>query len=170
MTQQTNDFMLLPVSRRWLTELAEHQKRRAELSQVDNTDGAQDDTWDDLSHELVDLMERIDPDMAVPAVATLSGEMLVELADQFIRDLRAILTPDELELVVARNRAERDDSICHSHDFCDANDVMTSSWETVFGGIPAFVTQGPMSLHGELDMAAWNEAWRIAKGKEFRLP
>lgn len=169
MTQLAHDIMLLPVSRRWLTELADHQKRRAELSQIDNS-GEHDDEWDELSHDLVDLMERIDPDHAMPATLTRSNAELVALADQFIRDLRDILTPDELELVVTRNRAEPNDDICHSHDICDANEVMAASWKTLFGGEPAFVTLGPLSLHGDLDMAAWNEAWRIAKGKEFRLP
>jgi hypothetical protein len=82
--------------------------------------------------------------------------------------MREAMVPEEINEVVRRNRDESDDGICHSHDFCDANEVMLTAWQAAFSGTPSFL-EGNTGPQASRDMATWNEAWRIAKGKEFRL-
>lgn len=55
------------------------------------------------------------------------------LAREFSATLREWLRPDELAEVVKRNKAETNNYICHSHDFCDANMAMLEAMETVVG-------------------------------------
>ncbi len=38
--------------------------------------------------------------------------------------LKTWLSPEEMQEVVCRNEGEHDPTICHSHDFCDANMAM----------------------------------------------
>ena len=48
----------------------------------------------------------------------------LQLAQAFSARLRTVLTADEMTEVIARNRTETSPNVCHSHDFCDANEVM----------------------------------------------
>lgn len=61
-----------------------------------------------------------------------------ELACEFSRMLRLVLTEEQMGQVVARNAAEQEPDVCHSHDFCDATQVMLSSFrnKTGFEGSP----------------------------------
>lgn len=61
------------------------------------------------------------------------------------------------------NRTEPDPSICHTHDFCDANILMSNAWEETFPHEP-FVPQN--TFHTQL----WSAAWQQAKAAEFQLP
>lgn len=80
-----------------------------------------------------------------------------ELAAEFCRCLRAELTADELADVVQTNRLETSPNICHSHDYCDANQTMLDAmakWGLDFDA----VTEGLI-----------NEAWELAKKAGFSL-
>lgn len=82
------------------------------------------------------------------------------LAREFSASLRALLSPEEIELVIARNAAEKDPNICHSHDFCDANVVLLDVF-LAHGMDPA--DEGGMEKWGNL----WDETWTLAKGIGF---
>ena len=47
-----------------------------------------------------------------------------DLADKFTARLCDVLTADEMRQVAERNAAEGHPNVCHSHDFCDPNQVM----------------------------------------------
>jgi hypothetical protein len=77
------------------------------------------------------------------------------IANEFSQQLRKTLTAEQMDEVVRLNKEEADKvGVCHSHDFCDANTEMIAALETL--GITR-VTD-----------ALWNEAWKIAKGAEFK--
>ena len=51
------------------------------------------------------------------------------IADTFVRLLREELTPAQFVQMQHRNFGEASTSVCHSHDFCDANMVMLAAFE-----------------------------------------
>ena len=87
---------------------------------------------------------------------SLSNE--AKLAMKFSEILRDDLTEEQMDLVNERNAAEPRDSprVCHSHDFCDANEVMADALELM--GVPEFRPEV-----SELVNAAWN----LARESEF---
>lgn len=86
------------------------------------------------------------------------------LAEAFIKQLREDLGPEKFAEVVARNAAELNPDVCHSHDFCDANMVMDAAFEE-FGVDPleyGYTEEDGMSQE-VCDL--WNRAWD--RGKEL---
>lgn len=73
-----------------------------------------------------------------------------------IRDWLGAEIYDAIEL----NRAEQCDSVCHTHDFCDANEAMAEAWLEVFG------TAADTS--SEYVCKIWSAAWCLAKEREFK--
>ena len=92
-----------------------------------------------------------------------SPEFIPTLASRFSTELRSTLSAEQMQTVVNRNlqalAAGYDD--CHSHDFCDANEVMASAFQAVAGR--------EMDLKIDSDCAAWGKAWRLAKKSAFSL-
>lgn len=84
------------------------------------------------------------------------------IALEFSQGLHACLGPEKMVEVVERNRVETAPSCCHSHDFCDANMVLYEVFLR-HGMDPA--TEEGMELHGAL----WDQAWNLAKSREFRV-
>jgi hypothetical protein len=84
----------------------------------------------------------------------------VEIATKFCEVLREWLKGWKMEKVIARNRASQDPGVCHSHDFCDANEAMAAAFES-------FGLDTPEDQYGEKSFALWNEAWDLAKLAEF---
>jgi hypothetical protein len=82
------------------------------------------------------------------------------LALEFSSSLRALLSTEEMQLVIERNAAETDPNICHSHDFCDANVVLLDVFRA-HGMDPA--DEGGMEKWGSL----WDQTWTMAKGLGF---
>lgn len=80
------------------------------------------------------------------------------LAAAFARAIREYLTRKELAEVIERNRAEPDEGICHSHDFCDANEAMVEAFEQC--GLP-------MDFESQTDLNLWGKAWNIAAHAGF---
>lgn len=78
------------------------------------------------------------------------------LALDFSRIIREWHTPRQLRTVIMRNRREPDPSVCHSHDFYDANQAMIDAL-----GMQGIRGYGP-SLNGPINMA-----WGIARENEF---
>lgn len=51
-----------------------------------------------------------------------------DLARRFARQLAETVTPEQLDEINIRNAAEINENVCHSHDFCDANQVMLDAF------------------------------------------
>lgn len=71
------------------------------------------------------------------------------LAKAFGAKILEWIGPSEMAEVVRLNKAEKDSRICHSHDFCDANQAMLDVFEEV--GLDAL-------KHDELSAKVWNLA------------
>ena len=84
-----------------------------------------------------------------------------QLAIEFSRQLCIALTAEQIDTVIELNGANQNPNICHSHDFCDANQVMLDALAAL--GLPddaAFAAPGRLSpLVGS--------AWQIAKDHDF---
>ena len=71
------------------------------------------------------------------------------LAMEFCDELRATLTPEQMEQAAALNAAETHPNVCHSHDFCDANMVMHEV--LVRYGMDATEEDGMDPMYGPLE-------------------
>ena len=85
-----------------------------------------------------------------------------QVAAKFSEILRGWLTPEQMEQVVERNRAEKSPGVCHSHDFCDANMFLYDVFMK-YGMNP--VEEGGMDRWGDL----WDRSWNMAKAAEFKI-
>ena len=83
------------------------------------------------------------------------------LAKEFSVALNALLTPAQMCEVVLRNAQETHPTICHTHDFCDANVVLHEVFLS-HGMDPA--DEGGMEKWGRL----WDESWNLAKANGFQ--
>jgi hypothetical protein len=84
------------------------------------------------------------------------------LALEFSQDLHACLGSEQVREVVERNRAEAAPRVCHSHDVCDANMAIYAVF-LCHGMDPA--SEEGMERHGAL----WDQAWNLAKSRDFRV-
>jgi hypothetical protein len=84
------------------------------------------------------------------------------LALEFSQGLHAYLTPVQMSEVVERNRNEEDISVCHSHDFCDANVVLYDVFKRY--GMDVATHRG-LSKWADL----WANVWALARAREFQL-
>lgn len=86
----------------------------------------------------------------------------IALARLFGQRVQEALTRSEFREVCHRNKCEpAGSSVCHSHDYCDANVLMGEAWEEMFG------RPFPMGEVTDEDAALWNDAWAIAKAADF---
>lgn len=90
------------------------------------------------------------------------GEIITahDIAAGFSKVLREWLDASELNAVIVANRVQSSPSICHSHDFCDANMAMAEAFEAY--GLPTPSDDLPGS-----SFSLWNAAWDIARLAEF---
>jgi len=89
------------------------------------------------------------------------------LAKAFGDEIRASIAPDDLKEVNRLNAKEPDRpkySICHSHDYCDANDAMFDAWLK----LGQLESDWDPASQEQADL--WNEAWTIAKVAGFKPP
>lgn len=113
--------------------------------------------WDALSlaQQKVQLAE------AFGVSSALAPELNPEqVAREFAEVLKTWLTAEQMETVVARNRAEPNANVCHSHDFVDANMAMSEVFEK--HGIDVCSSM-------ETSTPIWNAAWQLAVKNEFWL-
>jgi hypothetical protein len=75
------------------------------------------------------------------------------VAKQFCRLLLKKIGPKGVSESVRLNRAEESPSVCHTHDFCDANMVMDAAMRACKADAD--------------DTDLWNSAWSMAKAAEF---
>jgi len=81
-----------------------------------------------------------------------------ELAKAFCAALAQVLSSQQLSAIRQRNSDEADLSICHTHDFCDANQVMLDAYAR-FGA--------ELDIADSHCMAAVDEAWWKARRAGF---
>jgi hypothetical protein len=81
------------------------------------------------------------------------------LANEFVRRLKECLTEDEILAIRRRNSTPEYKDSCASHDFIDANMVMSDAFEHVIGH--------EMDADSGADALMWNAAWDIAKREEL---
>lgn len=82
------------------------------------------------------------------------------LAMMFSERLRVALGVTRIQEVNALNARETDKDVCHSHAFCDPNEVMLQSFKDVF--------ERELDLSKDIDLV--NAAWTLAKRKRFYMP
>lgn len=92
----------------------------------------------------------------------LAREFSYQVCGYFIDD-GPLDSNEDFQAILERNRAEPNPSICHTHDFCDANILMSNAWEETFPHEPFCAQNG---FHAEL----WSAAWEQARKAEFQLP
>jgi len=69
--------------------------------------------------------------------------------------LREWMTPAEFAEMRRRNKADHNPLVCHSHDFCDANEAMLEAFRIAVGR--------EADVDNEADCALWNAAWNLAR-------
>jgi hypothetical protein len=82
------------------------------------------------------------------------------LANEFGAALRTLLTAEEIAAVLERNARESGSRICHSHDFCDANEVLLGVFHSHDMDVAG---EGGLDRWGKL----WDDAWNLAKERGF---
>jgi len=96
-----------------------------------------------------------------------------QIAGEFSRVLRDWLTPEQMESVISRNRREPDKNVCHSHDYCDANEAMIAAFRQAVGReiwMPSDWEDGRCTEEEhDADFQVWNTAWTAALDSEFNL-
>lgn len=86
----------------------------------------------------------------------------VQLAQRFSELLKRNIGTSITE-VIGRNIVETNLDVCHSHDFCDANEVMLQAWKDC-GHNPDDVTGEKQTDEAR---RLWETAWDIAKEYDF---
>lgn len=80
-------------------------------------------------------------------------DLAATIARHFLRLLREDIGPDNYAEACVRNARETNDSICHSHDFCDANMTM----QAAFGAVGRVA-----EVDDDADLELWGAAWALA--------
>lgn len=82
------------------------------------------------------------------------------LSFEFAHLLEQHLGPIKFIEVLELNIADRDHRVCHSHDFCDANEVMDEAFLNVLGARASDTSIEEGCMNDE-DLNLWNDAWAI---------
>lgn len=85
-----------------------------------------------------------------------------DLAAAFSRKLREWLSAEDIRDANHKNEWERNPSVCHSHDYCDANLAMQAAFMEF--GIEAASAE---FLNNTEATGLWSDAWDIAKQHQF---
>ena len=83
------------------------------------------------------------------------------LALEFAKQICDELTADQLDTVNALNASSC--NVCHTHDYCDANQVMIDAMEAV-SGAPVEI-----DANDDIQLTLINDAWTIARRNEFNV-
>lgn len=82
-----------------------------------------------------------------------------EIARAFAASLVEGLGQATVREINARNAIEDHPSVCHTHDFCDANVDMWNAFEHTLHREP--------DVDSESDADIWNQAWAFARAHNF---
>lgn len=92
----------------------------------------------------------------------ITPKKITRLAKVFSYVLAAWHTERQMKAIVKKNKEEGPNSlICHSHDYCDANQAMIDAFETVYGRNLDFTKED--------DMTMIDAAWTVAKANDFYI-
>ena len=84
-----------------------------------------------------------------------------ELAREFSRLLLAYIGLEDMETVNYLHDLDGPESgICHTHDYCDANQIMIDAIQNIIGGEYGFDLD---------DCNCLNQAWNMARRNEFYI-
>jgi hypothetical protein len=86
-------------------------------------------------------------------------EQLPEVAGAFVSGMLADFGFEALAKAARANRREKNKQICHSHDFCDANEYMLRAFRKVCRVEMATKNR----IEAPESTAAWNDAWDMGK-------
>ena len=97
---------------------------------------------------------------------TQDPELIAKVADEFVRVLKEWATPEEWRAMLADNARERSATVCHSHDFCDANMAMDAAFRKYdLEPLPHMDVDDPTPEQDADKQSAadfWNAAWEKA--------
>jgi hypothetical protein len=82
------------------------------------------------------------------------------MALHFVTDMLRYVGAAKMREIATRNRKELNPSVCHSHDFVDANEVMAEAFKNVVGRDHPVVCGAPQS---DADDLLFEQAWSKAK-------
>lgn len=119
---------------------------------------------------------------------TIDTALVSKLADAFVADLRANVSPADFAEIRRRNATPAYDRACASHDFIDANECMDAAFRAVLGRAPEgtglspevyadpdltdgdiWALEAQAHARHEADLALWNAAWDLAKARSLTL-
>lgn len=90
------------------------------------------------------------------------NELTIKLANEFSKLLSYELSDIELCEVIAKNDTpEYGEGICASHDYLDANEIMSLAFLNVAGK--------EIDLQNQSDIDLWSESWDLAKQNKFKI-
>lgn len=92
-------------------------------------------------------------------MTTTDTEQTAKLARAFSAVLLEWLGPGRVAEAAALNDVELNPDVCHTHDFCDANEAMLVAFERALGR--------EADVQSDDDTALWNAAWDRAKADRF---
>lgn len=107
-------------------------------------------------------IELLEFDTIEKVIEFLKGDAF-KLARTFADQLREDIGIRKLKKVIIINSVEVDSSVCHSHDFCDANMTMFEAFTKAFG---REMRMGDDDVDGK-DSELFDHAWNIAKALNF---
>jgi hypothetical protein len=81
------------------------------------------------------------------------------LAERFSKLLSEAVGEKTLETIIRLNATEIPGTVCHSHDFLDANEVMSDAFTQVVGREP--------DTGNDEDARLWSAAWDAAQRAKF---
>jgi hypothetical protein len=84
---------------------------------------------------------------------------VIALARAFSQEVQEALSVAQFQEVLDRNAAEDNPDVCHTHDFMDANMLMSDAFVSITGH--------EVDGNSDEDVALWNAAWDIAKAAKF---
>lgn len=87
-----------------------------------------------------------------------------KIAKEFSEILLSWIGEAKMKRVVELNRLQANPSICHSHDFCDANMAMEEAFTNLGLLTPCDADNTPK---GEIVNEFWGQVWHLAKQHEF---
>lgn len=96
-----------------------------------------------------------------PLYREIKNPVTLRIAAAFRRGLLADIGASPLREADERNNAETDPRVCHTHDYCDANEYMADAFAEVMGR--------PIDLQSSADGAVWMDAWQAFKAEGRRL-
>lgn len=85
------------------------------------------------------------------------AKLTERIADEFGGLLIKAIGAGKYSEVLKLNQAEGARGVCHSHDFCDANEVMAEAFAIAIGR--------PINLQDARDRDLWNDGWNVWKAR-----